>query len=181
MIISLIGIGSNVSRQELILCACWIVGEYASPSVCDVTPAILNDYHETLEMFAHELMSMVKNGAFRGVDEDYTTRLMLTLISALSKLASRWHPLTYNVILCLSKILRHQQHFDPAVVTRANECIALLKFPSIAASILDATHKTGPKLSHVDEHSSLPFMLESTISSNQNFGNIQRLHQFLPS
>lgn len=131
-------------------------------------------------------MSLVKLGLEPGLnssktssDQDYTTRLMLILISALSKLASRWHPLSSRVILCLAKILRQQQYFNSIVVTRANECIALLKFPSIAAAILDATHKTGPRLSHVDDQSSLPFILESTISSKSS-QKVERLHQFLP-
>lgn len=183
LLITLIGDSRNIARHELILCVCWIVGEYTSPSIVDVSPEIINDYHETLELFAYERMSMVKfgEGGFSGqpaMSNEYITRLMLVLISALGKLAARWHPLTSNVILCLSKILRQQQYFDPAVITRASECIALLKFPSIAASILDATHKTGPRLCHVDDHSSLPFMLETTIGRNE----IQhRLHQFLPT
>lgn len=190
LIITLIGDSSNLARQELILCACWIVGEYTSTSVnSNITPEILNDYYEALELFAYERMSLVKLGLEPGLgtnnssksnDQDYITRLMLVLISALSKLASRWHPLSSRVVLCLAKILRQQQYFHPVVITRANECIALLKFPSIAAAIFDATHKTGPRLSHVDNQSSLPFLLESTLS-RKPLEKKERLHQFLPT
>jgi hypothetical protein len=96
-------------------------------------------------------------------------------------------------MLCLAKILRHQQYFDSTVISRANECISILKYPryyrknlrysyvvillSIASSILDAPQKTGKRLSHVDENSSLPFLLETNIDRNPSS---HPLHAFVP-
>ncbi len=77
-------------------------------------------------------MSLVKVGAGPGMaapNPTYTTRLMLVVISALSKLAARYQPLTSRVLLCLAKILKHQHDFDKTVINRANECITILKFP----------------------------------------------------
>jgi len=139
------------------------------------TPDILNDFHEALELFAYERLSLVKLG-LSNIDKEeisttYTTRLMLIVISALSKLAARWQPLTSRVVLCLAKILRHHQYFDKSVGAKANECVTLLKFPSIASSIFDVPHKSGYNLSHIDENSSLPFV-------TTQFEPGQRLHQF---
>lgn len=105
---------------------CWIIGEYASKIVTDDTIDILNDYHETLELFAYERMSLVKLG-LSNIDESgkkiflfiyfynilasidqkkmcfmeefnesmknshrhYITRLMLIVISSLTKLAAK--------------------------------------------------------------------------------------------
>jgi hypothetical protein len=122
---------------------CWIVGEYTSNSLIAITPDVLNDYNEALELFAYERLSLIKLGISRvddttgskssseskSVDVQYTTRLMLVIISALSKLAARWQPLTSRVMLCLAKILRHDEYMDETVITRTNECITLLKFP----------------------------------------------------
>ena len=102
-----------------------------------LTTSILNDYHEALELFAYERMSIVKIGPYNslpmaGQSSNYNSRLMLVVISALTKLAARWQPLAARVMLCLAKVLRHQQYFDKTVINRANECIALLKFPRYA-------------------------------------------------
>lgn len=54
---------------------------------------------------------------------------MHVVVSALSKIAVRWQPLSSRVILCLAKLIRNQQYFDASVISHANECIALLKLP----------------------------------------------------
>jgi len=148
----LIGDSSCPARDELVLCLIWIVGEYISEAVMKITGDLLNDYHESLELFAYERMSMAKLGMSNSEDgrmdqasKTHTTRLMLVVISALSKLAARWQPIASRVMLCLAKVLKQSIFFDKAVIQRATECITILKFPSIAASILDSPHKIGKK------------------------------------
>jgi hypothetical protein len=93
----------------------------------ELTTDVLSDYHEVLELFAYERMSMVKS---EGTSSSlYNNRLMLVIISALSKLAARWQPLSNRVILCLVKIMKHQNYFDKSVISRANEVITILRFP----------------------------------------------------
>jgi len=188
LIIELIADSGSVnsgSRQELQLNLCWMIGEYSSKSVLNVTTELLNEYYEALELFAYERLSVVKleneDGNRDGASIEYSNRLMLTIISSLSKLASRWQALTSRLLICLAKIQRHHLYFDSSVITRANECAILLKLPSVAFSTLDLPHKTGRKLTtHVDNNTSLPFMLESTAGNNLEIQPI-KLHPFLPS
>ena len=136
-------------RQELVLHLCWLIGEYTSNSITThflVPPEILSDYHEALEIFAYERMSITKaknedfsennsnNESISSTNSDFSTRLMLILISSMAKLAARWPPLISRVLLCLSKISNHRG-FEEIVVTRANECLSLLKFPRFDPSI----------------------------------------------
>jgi len=91
---------------------------------------------------------------------------MSIVMSCLAKLAARSQDLTSRVVLCLFKVVEYSQYFDPIVSTRANELITLLKFPSIAAAILDMP-QTQPTTSlgdtdtfHIhDRNTSLPFLL----------------------
>ncbi len=48
---------------------------------------------------------------------------------------------------------------------------------SIAASILDSPHQVGKRLTHIDENTSLPFLLETT----GDYKPGERLHAFLPT
>lgn len=62
-------------------------------------------------------------------------------------------------------MVEYQQYFDPIVISRANELITLLKFPSIASAVLDMPqnlhdYSSDYDLFHVhDKNSSLPFLL----------------------
>lgn len=127
--------------------------------------AIITEYHEVLETFAFERMSLAKmepsdptaalfmgpSGATSAAlatseslsperekerqeaefaeEKTYSTRLMIIIISALAKLASRWQDLGSRVIICLAKVLKQKECFHPSVHQRANECIQILKFP----------------------------------------------------
>lgn len=79
--------------------------------------------------------------------------------------------------------MEYKQYFDPIVSARANELITLLKFPSIAAAILDMPLSPSPSLSlsdpdsfHIhDKNSSLPFLLLPLEDSSQS---AQPLHPF---
>ena len=136
---------------------CWLIGEYTSNSITThflVPPEILRDYHEALEIFAYERMSITKaknedfsennsnNESISSTNSDFSTRLMLILISSMAKLAARWPPLISRVLLCLSKISNHRG-FEEIVVTRANECLSLLKFPRFDPSIQTILKKSA--------------------------------------
>ncbi|EFA85102.1 hypothetical protein PPL_02099 [Heterostelium album PN500] len=89
--------------------------------------------------------------------------MMLVLISSLTKIASRWPEATSRVILCLLKVLSYHQYFDIQVVSRANECISLLKFPSFTTAVYDCAPPSNKDIytkpiSH-DNHSALSFLL----------------------
>lgn len=62
-------------------------------------------------------------------EKAYSTRLMIIIISALAKLASRWQDLVSRVIICLAKVIKQKECFHPSVQQRAHECIQILKFP----------------------------------------------------
>jgi len=135
------------NKQELILTLCWLIGEYSSVQLdFRCTNRVQNDYHEALELFVYERMSLVKMGltsvessikAAASTTDVYLTRLMLCIISSLTKLASRSQDLSSRVLLCLAKIMRFHEYFHASVLKRANECMQLLKFPSIAAAMLE--------------------------------------------
>lgn len=69
-----------------------------------------------------------------------TSRLLLVLCASLTKLAARCLPLASRVKLCLAKILRHPPSQPPPtpVLRWAHHCLNILKYPSLAAHILDA-------------------------------------------
>ncbi|KAL6077164.1 hypothetical protein QOT17_002464 [Balamuthia mandrillaris] len=170
------------ARQELVLQLCWAVGEYASPALTSFcTQNIIYDYHTALETFAYERMALQQQPAsssFPGKKAGaalYTTRLMLVVLSSLSKLAARWQDLAARVVLCLAKVLQKKEVFHPSVVQRAEECLHILKFPSIASAILDSPQRgakeeeqlyTSP---HADKTSSLPFLLFPTTMQPANY------------
>jgi len=212
--------GTHAERKELVLSLCWVVGEYASPTVTEkCTPQIITEYHETLETFAYERMSFAKLGlvdhpasassslslsasssssfslpstlqqqqqvsitdATSGNNKTpkndvYTTRLMLVIISALAKLAARWQDLASRVLICLAKMLREGENFHPSVAQRANECIQILKFPSIASAILDTPlgREEEEVRIHTNKNSSLPFLL----MPSSYVSGMQPMHEF---
>lgn len=87
----------------------------------------LKDFHDALDQFAYERMNLAKVTPGSREDE-YTTRLMLVVISALAKFAARWQPLISRVVLCLAKIARNPS-LNKTVLRRATECMNILKFP----------------------------------------------------
>eukprot|EP01127_Copromyxa_protea_P023055 TRINITY_DN8537_c0_g1_i1.p1 TRINITY_DN8537_c0_g1~~TRINITY_DN8537_c0_g1_i1.p1 ORF type:complete len:833 (+),score=161.78 TRINITY_DN8537_c0_g1_i1:49-2547(+) len=165
----------SMKHKTLILHICWAIGEYCSysvsPELCN--PEICNDYEEALELLAFECMVTEEEGKLK----QYNNQLMSVLISSLSKLAARCPGLSSRVSLCLIKIERYEHYFDEAVIEKAMECLNLLKFPSIAAAILDSKHKTSQWTHHTDTNSSLPFILMPT-HGHASVAYAQQLHQF---
>ena len=134
-------ITSSSPDGELVLNLCWIIGEHTNPTTLKNYDAgdVLRSYHEALELFTYERLSFVKLG-INQISESlnevrvmgpnkhdvYASRLMLVLIAALSKIASRQQPLVSRVVLCLSKVLHHKDYMYPAVARKARESIRLL-------------------------------------------------------
>jgi hypothetical protein len=83
-----------------------------------------------------------------------------------------------NDILLISfcQVLGYRQYFDPLVMSRANELITLLKFPSIASAVLDRPLFTDDSDSFYmeDKNSSLPFLLMPT----NEYEPSEKLHPF---
>jgi len=166
------------SRRRMTIHLCWIIGEYATLQTC--TGEILNDYDERLELMVFELMHTA--GDMPPNEREVANEFMCVLISALSKLAARWPPLSSRVSLCLSKLERNRESFTETVHARAMECLNILKFPSIAAAVLGSgLSNREPNAHHVDNASSLPFQLVPTGLLRQDTGHLferQVLHQF---
>jgi len=183
------------SKYELLLCYCWVIGEYIS-SMKVTDSELITKFDESLETLAYESISEIKNSKFPEiskssskmlnpsnentfpnyvdpVDPTFNTRLFLILIGAISKLAAKWQPLIPRAMFCLSAIIKCPS-IDGIVHSRASDCKSLLKFPSIAESILTSAHKTGPKLTHIDQNSSLLFMNITNVE-NRNY-----IHEFFP-
>lgn len=88
-----------------------------------------------------------------------TARLLLVLCASLTKLAARCLPLASRVKLCLAKILRHPPSQPPpsAVLRWSHHCLNILKYPSLAAHILDAsTTPAMPETNSAPNKTDLP-------------------------
>jgi AP-5 complex subunit zeta-1 len=175
LILEVIRDSHTTAREELVLSLCWAAGEYSSLNLTpQCTIQTLYDYDEALELFAFERM-VIEGGD--SSSQVYNTRVMLVVISSLTKLASRWQPLASRVVLCLAKLLRHKSGLHPSVVERTFHCLALLKFPSIAASILDSPLPNEIPRHHIDANSSLPFLLRPVSAIGD--GKIAKIHPFM--
>lgn len=123
LIISAIS-SSTFSATELTLNLCWLVGEHAAVCSSDV----IREYHEALELFCYERLSMI---SMVGDNEDelvFHSRLMLALISCLTKLAVREAPLISRVMLTLAKI-SSQAGFEAPVYEACRERLMVLPTP----------------------------------------------------
>lgn len=131
-------------RGELILHLIWAIGEYVS---CEFEEydlgKVFTRYDEALELFAFEHMSNSIAITQEQTTKDFTTknqvfntRMMLVIISTLTKLASKWQPLKTRVKLYLEKYLTNAQYFHPSVIQRTKQCLNMLKHPSIALMIM---------------------------------------------
>lgn len=144
LIIEYIGDTIVSGRDELILHLIWAIGEYVS---CEYEEydlgKVFTKYDEALELFAFEHMSNSIALTQEQTTKDFTTkkqvfntRMMLVIISTLTKLASKWQPLKTRVILYLEKYLINSQYFHPSVIERTKQCLNMLKHPSISQMIM---------------------------------------------
>jgi hypothetical protein len=73
---------------------------------------------------------------------------------------THWQDLKSRVLLCLLKIISQKNLFHAAVAARAEECITILKNPSIATSVFEGRLESDQH--SFDVNSSLPFLLHPT-------------------
>lgn len=147
LIIDFLGDTAAVGREELVLHLVWAIGEYTSDHFSDIdAPKLFSDYDEALELFAFERMNIAsmetqgqKNRDFTTKSQIYNTRLMLITVSTLTKLASKWQPLATRVRLCLEKVIRYSDYFHTSVTQNTKHCLNILKYPSIASSIMGSS------------------------------------------
>eukprot|EP00002_Diphylleia_rotans_P024567 TRINITY_DN4860_c0_g1_i1.p1 TRINITY_DN4860_c0_g1~~TRINITY_DN4860_c0_g1_i1.p1 ORF type:complete len:482 (-),score=94.74 TRINITY_DN4860_c0_g1_i1:110-1555(-) len=71
----------------------------------------------------------------------FQSRTLLLLISTLTKLASRRQDFIPRAVICFNKISSVAKHVHPAVFQRAKECEVLLRFPSIASSVMNPANR----------------------------------------
>jgi hypothetical protein len=131
----------------------------------------LREYHEAIELFTYERLSLAKADA---KDFVFQSRMMLTLVSCLAKLAARQQHLLARVVLCLSKVPKQKMMqffflkkiqvlgthgcFHESVYTRVRECITLLRSPALALVLL-CSQNTYPRTEpRYDEHSSIEIL-----------------------
>lgn len=182
------------ARGELVLALIWVVGEFLSPasvSQAAVSRDVLNDFYEALELFVFEQMTAVKmvisgsastrhpSGSTwlqQSSEEAFATRLALVVVGALSKFAARWPFFSSRVVICLSKLAAIADSMHPSVGERTNECIAVLKFPSVAAAVMGSHRARESPLT--DSSSPLPFVLQSTVEPPVCFNEEGPLHRY---
>lgn len=130
--------------EPLYLHLAWAVGTYTH--ICynpQCTSNITLEFFETLELAAYEVaMGHRQKPA-------YTTRLVLTLMRALAKLASRSQDLIRRTLLCLNKLVQLTTAENPSVGAGASSCkvllghaselVNVLKMPTIAIQVLSPT------------------------------------------
>lgn len=165
---------------ELVLALIWAIGELlpaplgegpgpqpqqdaaAVQDANDFPPrAVLNDYCEALETFVFVQVGDVKAALKeQSQEETFVTRVVLVAISALTKFAARWQFFSSRVALCLSKVARVAVSMNPVVLSRVNECLAVLKQPSAAVAVLGRHRARDAAL--IDVNSPLPYILQSS-------------------
>ena len=122
---------------------------------------VLNDYCDALETFVFVQIGDVKAALKEHPKEEtFITRVLLVAVGALTKFAARWQFFSSRVLLCLSKVARVATSMHPAVLTRVNECLAVLKHPSVAAAVLGRHRPREAAL--IDFNSPLPYILHSS-------------------
>jgi hypothetical protein len=146
-------------RQEL-LTVCWLIGEYTT---AQHSPALLADFHGALELFLYEVMAR-SEPASAAAAVTHLSELTLVAVHSFAKVAVRCPDLTSRVILCLSKLLKLSGGMAPSVALSCAECIQVLRVPSLAPALLDNPLQANPTMLHVDQHSSLAFLLQPTVS-----------------
>lgn len=122
---------SSFSSNEMVLHLCWLVGEHADAA----SVSAIREFHQALELFTYERLSMARIA----VDQVFQSRLILILISCLSKLAARDIRLIPRVVLCLTKV-HGQKGFHDAVYARCRECVRLLQMPHIATAVFGSSN-----------------------------------------
>ncbi|XP_060578287.1 AP-5 complex subunit zeta-1-like [Ruditapes philippinarum] len=144
----------------------WAVGEYTSTTYSSNCGAdTVRQMYEMLELLTYEVISIT--GSVPASQAPYTVKLVSTLMSAMSKLASRCQDLIPRAILCLTKVAK-QHKADvlekverEILLTRAQELINLLKLPNFASIILNPPQGLETSRCHRDR-SSMSTILRAT-------------------
>ncbi|XP_059152850.1 AP-5 complex subunit zeta-1-like [Physella acuta] len=139
----------------------YAVGEYSSlMHTPDCTSDVIGKYYECLEVVTYELL-----GHLTSPDHDSSIpKIVSTLMSALTKLASRSHDLIPRAILCLTKISKQQSlvllkpFTKEFLMHRATSLISILKNPDSASMILSPNQEMYTAKWHLN-NTSMPSIL----------------------
>jgi AP-5 complex subunit zeta-1 len=140
----------------------WSIGEYTHLGYDSRwTSSLLVELFETLEPVTYEVALNLH------YQRDYSTRLVLVLMSSLAKIASRCQDLIPRALLCLNKIVQlgkdssADSHTQQTLLIRANELVNVLKIPSIASAILSpAPHSSQQQ--ELQQQTDLAHLLKAT-------------------
>lgn len=141
----------------------WILGEYSHVGYdARCTTSLLVHFFETLESVTYEVAMNHHR------QREYTTRLVLGLMSTMAKIASRCQDLIPRALLCLNKIVQLCSESTANVsvhrvlLGRANELVNVLKIPSIASAVLSPAPPSGSGRGELERQTNMAYLLQST-------------------
>lgn len=134
---------------------CWAVGEFIQNDTLVIDIAlpysaieIANKYCDSLEIVVYE---MIKDLVEKKKDEEfvwdynnrqhlYLIKLIQIVINSLMKLAIKFKEFIPKVVLIFSKILSQKDVFKPNILSKVEECLALIHYTAISSVLFSGNN-----------------------------------------